>query len=119
MATTRSRDRKRVREANGASLGVLGDGVVDEHDVDYIDVEMDALDDDVGSGSMHQHHNASQHQAHAQAQHPHPQAYAHRNAPRQRITRVLAHVPFYPHLGSDDFDDRYVPAQRICGGLTD
>lgn len=73
--------RKRVREANGSSLDM--DPVMrDAGDTDSIDVDMDAYEEEVPvnpSGPL-----------------------------RNLQLRSLAHVPYYPHLGGEDFDDDFV-----------
>lgn len=84
-----SSGRKRVREGNGTTPdsmhteeASMKDASADEDD--YIDVDMD---------QQHSYEELEE-AVESQSIRSHPPS--------------LPHVPFYPHLGADDFDDEYV-----------
>jgi len=75
MSSRRTRERKRVREANGGPA-------IDA--TDFLDVDMDAFEDEPSSA---------------------PYRAPARSSSAQGSGKHLAHVPYYSHLGADDFDD--------------
>ena len=72
-----SSDRKRVREANGDFSAAAA--ILTDGGSGFSDVDMDTYDEE-----------------------PTPLQY---RATTRRAPRILPHVPFYPRLGADEFDD--------------
>lgn len=85
-----SSDRKRVREANGDFAAALTDATAG-----FSDVDMDAFDDEPATATTQY------------------------RTPTRRPPRMLPHVPFYPRLGAEEFDDESDFVKRGTGTVGD